>query len=157
MSRKVFISGSISIKKLPGEVCRSIDRIMEQGMGILVGDARGIDSLVQGYCVSKNYFDVTVYTISHPPRNLASEKFGVRKIDAPDSLKNKRKRQALKDRAMTEESDFSLVVWDGKSKGSYANIARALEQGKKVKVYMVPEERFLEPAELSGIFEGTGC
>ncbi|RTZ92326.1 MAG: hypothetical protein DSY91_03820 [Deltaproteobacteria bacterium] len=155
MSQKVFISGSISIKNLPAEVCRSMDRIMDQGMRILVGDARGVDSLVQQYCLSRGYFDVTIYTISDPPRNIASERFGVRKIDVPDSLKNRRNRQAFKDRAMTEASDFSLVVWDGKSKGSYANIARALEQGKKVKVYLVPEERFLEPGELTGILDGA--
>lgn len=45
---------------------------------------------------------------------------------------------------MTRDSDFSLVIWDGKSLGSYANILRALNDRKKVKVYLTNEQRFLE-------------
>ena len=37
---------------------------------------------------------------------------------------------------MTNDSEYSLVIWDGKSKGSYSNILRSLEQNKPVKVYM---------------------
>jgi len=45
MNKKVFISGSISIKKLPKEAQKSIDNIINKGFEILVGDAKGVDSL----------------------------------------------------------------------------------------------------------------
>ena len=37
-------------------------------MTILVGDAPGIDSLVQDLCHTKNYLKVIVYTITSTPR-----------------------------------------------------------------------------------------
>ena len=79
MREKVFISGSISIKKLPKEVLKSIDKIISNHFEILVGDANGVDKLVQEYCLKKQYFDVTVYSIFDFPRNRKSEKFGFKK------------------------------------------------------------------------------
>jgi hypothetical protein len=49
---------------------------------------------------------------------------------------------------MTIDSDYSFVIWDGKSKGSINNILRALENNKKLKVYYQKEKRFLEKSEL---------
>jgi hypothetical protein len=64
-------------------------------------------------------------------------------------LKKERERQKEKDSAMTLESDFSLVVWDGKSKGSYQNILRAIKNNKKVKVYSQSENRYLEASKVT--------
>lgn len=50
---------------------------------------------------------------------------------------------------MTEDSEYSLVIWDGKSKGSYQNILRALEYNKKIKVYLHSENKFLEPNKIT--------
>ena len=36
---QVFISGSRSLARLPEAFCQSIDRICEQGFGVLVGDS----------------------------------------------------------------------------------------------------------------------
>ena len=60
---KVFISGSIAIKKLPLEVIGSIKKIIDNNFEILVGDADGIDKLIQDYCLSENYtkFDSVFY------------------------------------------------------------------------------------------------
>jgi len=58
MNKKVFISGSISIKRLPKEALKSIDKIISKKFEILVGDARGVDSLVQEYCDSRGYHNV---------------------------------------------------------------------------------------------------
>jgi hypothetical protein len=65
MKNIVFISGSISMKKLPQKVINSINKIIDQNFEILVGDASGIDTLVQEYCLSLNYFNVTVYSIKN--------------------------------------------------------------------------------------------
>ena len=45
MNKKVFISGSISIKRLPKEALKSIGKIISKKFEILVGDAKGVDSL----------------------------------------------------------------------------------------------------------------
>jgi hypothetical protein len=131
----VFISGSISIKELPLEVSDSIKTIIKKKMTILVGDAPGIDSLIQDLCNSENYFNIIVYTITSTPRYKANSNFQEKTISVSQEIKSQRERQTYKDRAMSEDSIFSLVVWDGKSKGSYANIKRALDSKKGVKVY----------------------
>ena len=45
MKNKVFISGSITIKQLPRCVEDSLQRIKEQNLGLLVGDADGTDTI----------------------------------------------------------------------------------------------------------------
>ena len=147
IKNSVFISGSIAIKTLPQEVKDSINKIMDNNMEILVGDANGIDSLVQDYCLSLNYFHVTVYSISLLPRYKASDKFGVKTVTVPTEIKGARERQQEKDKAMTNDSQYSFIIWDGKSKGSYANVLRAFEQDKKIKLYA--ENRFLEQDEIT--------
>jgi len=147
IENSVFISGSIAIKILPQEVKNSIHKIIDNQMRILVGDANGIDSLVQDYCLSLNYFNVTVYSISLLPRYKVSDKFALKTITVPHEIKNGRERQQEKDKVMTKESLYSFVIWDGKSKGSYANVVRALEQDKKIKLYA--ENRFLEQSEIN--------
>lgn len=138
----VFISGSITIKRLPVIVEQSIDRIIKKGMEILVGDADGVDTVIQNYCKQKNYSNVTVYSIYSVPRykvNGFESKFILPKINS----KRERELQKEKDAAMTNDSDYSLVVWDGRSKGSYANIIRAIEKNKKVKVYLTEMDDFI--------------
>lgn len=144
----VFISGSIAVKKIPNEVEISISRIIEENMSILVGDADGMDAMVQDYCKRKNYKNVTVYSIYSSPRYKIPE-FNKKHIDADTESKKERERQKAKDTAMTEDSDYSLVVWDGKSKGSYQNILRAIKNEKKVKVYLQPESRYLESSKIT--------
>jgi len=136
MNKKVFISGSISIKRLPKEALKSIDKIISKKFEILVGDARGVDSLVQEYCDSRGYHNVTVYSIYDIPRNKISDKFKFKKIGMDKSVRRKREseRQQAKDQAMTKDCDYCLVIWNGKSKGSYANILRAKKLKKVVKV-----------------------
>lgn len=149
MSAKVFISGSISIKKLPTEVIKSIDKIISQNFEILVGDAKGVDSLVQNYCSKMNYFNVTVYTIGEAPRYLLNQKFKVKKIKIADNIKKEFQRQQEKDIAMTKDCDYCLIVWDEKSKGSYSNILRAIEYKKKFKVYLTKTKKFLESTKIN--------
>lgn len=141
MSR-VFISGSISIKSLPIQVKESIQKIILNNLTILIGDADGIDALVQNYCVEQNYHNVTVYSIFPFPRYIASDKFKKTHINISTEIKKERERQQEKDKAMTTNSDYSFVIWDSKSKGSYANILRAMDNHKKVKVYL--NDKFLE-------------
>lgn len=143
MSAKVFISGSIVISNLSDDVRESIDKIIANKLQIIIGDADGIDTMVQKYCIEKNYVNVMVYSIFPIPRFVASDRFETKRVFVGEEIKKERERQQEKDKAMTADSDYSFIIWDGKSKGSYANIIRALENSKKVKVYL--DERFLEP------------
>jgi len=144
--KKVFISGSIEIKKLDNLVIESLNKIIENNLVVLVGDANGVDSLIQEFFARKNYFNVVVYTIFQTPRNLISSYFKVKNIKT--NLKG-RKAQEKKDEAMTIDSDYSFVIWNGKSKGSFNNILRALEMNKKVKVFYEKERRFLTKNEIN--------
>jgi hypothetical protein len=145
--KKVFISGSMSIKKLDNLVIESLDKIIFNNLQVLVGDAYGVDKLVQEYFFYRNYFNVTVYTIFDNPRNFLSNHFKIKKIEVTNL--QGRKAQEKKDEAMTMESDYSFVIWDGKSKGSFNNILRAIENNKKLKVYYEKERRFLLEKELN--------
>ena len=66
-----------------------------------------------------------------------------------DGLKKEREKQVLKDNAMSSDCDFCLIVWDGKSKGSYFNILRAIEFGKKTKVYVDSIGQFLDSQKIT--------
>ena len=79
--KKVFISGSMSIKKLDELVRNSLEKIIALNLQVLVGDAYGVDKLVQEYFYNQNYYNVTIYTIFDIPRNLVSNKFLIKKIN----------------------------------------------------------------------------
>tara|TARA_R110002111_G_scaffold13927_2_gene38548 strand:- start:4119 stop:4868 length:750 start_codon:yes stop_codon:yes gene_type:complete len=144
----VFISGSIAIKSIPRSVEESINKIIDQNIQVLVGDADGIDTMVQNYCKRCNYSNVTVYSIYSTPRYMAG-KFDSKFILPKTDSKKERELQKEKDAAMTLDSDYSFVVWDGKSKGSYNNILRAIENNKKVKIYLNTENDFLESSKIT--------
>ena len=133
----------MAIKRLSKEVINSIEKIIKQNFQILVGDAVGVDSLVQNYCKNRNYNNITVYSIFDNPRFIASNLFETKKINVNLSIRNKRQQQQEKDKAMTLGSEYSFVIWDSKSKGSYDNIRRGFENDKKVKVYLSKTDSFL--------------
>jgi len=149
IKNSVFISGSIAIKKLPIEVIKSIKTIIQKGMTILVGDALGVDTLVQELCNKENYFNVIIYTITATPRYKANQQFKEKNIFVPQEIRAQRERQTYKDKAMNKESIFALVVWDGMSRGSYANIIRALRGNKQVKVYYQDIHNYLEATKVT--------
>jgi len=145
---KVFISGSISIKKLPACVEDSIKKIIDAKLEILVGDADGIDTMVQNCCKKLNYNSVTVYSIYKSPRYKVQEFYNKYIVPQSDS-KKERELQQEKDKAMTLDSEYSFVIWDGKSKGSYHNILRAIDNEKKIKLYLSNESKFLETIKIT--------
>ena len=147
--KKVFISGSISIKKLNSEIIESLENIISKNYKVLIGDAPGTDTLIQDFFSKSNYTNVEVYSIFSSPRYKANINFLSKYINVSSEIKNERERQTYKDEAMSNDSDFSFVIWDGKSKGSYANILRAIDSNKFAKVYYIFEERFLEQPKIN--------
>jgi len=145
---KVFISGSISIKRLPTTVEASLDNIFKEGMEILVGDADGIDTMVQNYCKRANYSKVTVYSIYPTPRFMVNG-FNKKYINPKSDSKKERELQKEKDESMTLDSEYSFVIWDGKSKGSFSNVIRALENNKKIKLYLSEIDGYIQQSKIT--------
>ncbi len=134
--KKIFISGSISLKKLDFKILASLDKIILKKYKVLVGDAFGIDSAIQEYLNQKQYFDVEVHSIYSQPRNIISSSFKTIKVDFDETLKSEREKQTFKDVFMTKNSDTSFVIWDGKSTGSFQNILRAINEKKEIIVFL---------------------
>lgn len=131
----VFISGSINIDVLPKKVTNYIDELINKNVHILIGDARGVDSLVCNFLISRSYRNVTIYGIYNLPRNCSGG-FNYRRVEITTKALLERVRQRSKDKIMTRDSTHNLVVWDGYSIGSEENIRRGLALGKKVKVFL---------------------
>ncbi|MBL1208276.1 hypothetical protein [Geminocystis sp. GBBB08] len=119
----VMISGSRSVTELPSSAVNSLNKIMELGFDIVVGDCSGIDTLVQKYLQSQHYQNVTVYHINNKPRNNVGFK----------TIKIQGRSYSAKDIAMAEIADYGLAIWNNKSKGTKANIDRI----KRTKVITV--------------------
>ena len=116
--RKIFISGSISSKEIPQEVIKSVDDSRKRNYTILIGDAKGIDKNIQDMLKADNYKNVEVYHVGPRPRNLSDREWTDRRI--PVDIANEkffkngsytREAQMLKDKAMSDDADFGLVIW----------------------------------------------
>lgn len=134
---RIFIGGSKAISSLTAEFTVELDRIIADGHEILIGDCYGTDLLVQMYLVSRNYGKVTVYVSGDKVRHNAGG-FAVRHIAVPNSCTGFDFRRQ-KDIAMAEDADCGLMLWDGKSRGTAANIADLRTMDKEVKVYVCAE------------------
>jgi len=96
---------------------------MSQGMSVVVGDAWGVDKLVQEHLHDAKYTHVTIYHTGAKPRNNAG--FPTKRIPG---------NQTAKDTAMSQAANYGLAIWDGHSQGTAANIERAKQTGLKTKV-----------------------
>ncbi len=139
---KVFIGGSRRVFRLDEPIRMRLDRIVEKGLSIIIGDANGADKAVQQYLNSKNYLNVEVFCSGHVCRNNIGN-WKERKVSS--TARNKTfDFYAAKDRTMADDATVGFMVWDGKSKGTILNVYRLLKQQKKAVVYNVTEKRFYE-------------
>jgi PDZ domain-containing secreted protein len=130
---QIFISGSISIKALDTEVTCLLDSIMADGQTVLIGDAFGVDKLVQQYLFERNYQFVTVYFSGAKVRNNIGG-WQTKQISNDNNLTGKSMYQ-LKDVAMAQDADCGLMIWDGKSQGTKFNIENMTKLGKEISVF----------------------
>jgi len=117
---KVFISGSISTKSLSKNAIAYMEQIVEGNRSILIGDAHGVDRAVQQYLSEQNYQDVIVYFSGQSIRNNIGN-WPTKQIPNSQNLTG-RSRYQLKDKAMADDCDCGMMFWDGRSKGTQANI-----------------------------------
>jgi hypothetical protein len=131
----VFISGSISISKLPGSAIKKIDNIISMNFTVLIGDAKGVDLQVQKYLSGKRYNNVIVYFVGTKIRNNIS-KWETKKINNDDDNKKGRELYTLKDIAMAKDADYGLMIWDGLSPGTLNNIKEMKNRNKRFYVVL---------------------
>ena len=147
---KVFIGGSRRLARLNKEVKRRLDNIIERGFTVVVGDANGADKGVQYYLASKRYDRVIVFCMAGGCRNNVGS-WPTREIAAAPGSSCDFTYYSAKDRAMGAEADYALMLWDGKSRGTFTNIADLVQKEKPVVVYLAPHKSFVtvrEPDQL---------
>ena len=139
---KVFIGGSRRVNQLNADVRRRIDGIVEKRLGVLIGDANGVDKAVQQYLNGRGYDRVEVFCVGRECRNNIGS-WPLRAVPT-DGRKKDFEYYATKDRRMTDEASLGFMIWDGKSMGTLLNVLRLISQRKKVGVYAVPARKFTE-------------
>lgn len=136
----VFLSGSRKINRINDTIRQRIDNMVSKQLSIIIGDANGADKAMQSYLAEIAYPDVTVFCSGNRCRNNIGE-WHTKNIVVTEHLSG-RDFYAQKDKEMARLADFGLVLWDGKSSGSMANVLELLKLGTKVVVYFAPEKKF---------------
>lgn len=113
-STTVIISGSRSIRKLPSAAIDSINKIINQGFYVLVGDAPGVDQEVIRYLENAGYTKCVVFY---------SARYGCR---AKTTLRTRSVSGSFvdRDKHMCDLAHYGLAIWDGRSIGTSNNIKR---------------------------------
>lgn len=137
----VFISGSLSIRQLPACVMKRFDVIIDQELPVVIGDAPGADAAVQHVLADCGVRHVTVFCGGAKPRNNIGV-WQIRQVQA-DAAPGTRAFHSAKDREMSGLAGTGIVIWDGASQGSRANIRHLCERGRHVLVYFRPKDRIV--------------
>lgn len=141
MTTKVFIAGSIAIKRLAPQVRQRIDKIVSQDFEVVVGDANGVDRSVQDHLSSLSQpVRATVFCSGESPRNNIGA-WPVETVSA-DGASRSRAFYSAKDRRMAEVADYGLMIWDAESTGTLSNVIELLSRGKKSVVFLDKEGTF---------------
>ncbi len=139
---QVFIGGSRRISRLSDALRARIDRIVEKGIPVLIGDANGADKAVQRYLRERAYERVEVFSSDATPRNNVGD-WPVRVV-RPAHARRDFDYYATKDRAMAAEATVGLMIWDAESRGTLLNVLRLIGQHKPVVVYVGPGKAFID-------------
>ena len=138
---KVFVSGSMKIRKLDEQVLRRLNNILDSEFEVIVGDADGVDSSVQSYLKTHGANHVQVYCTGTKPRNnLGSWK--VKNITTSLSP-GTREYFTAKDKQMAEDCDFGLTIWDSRSTGTLSNAIELIKKKKKAVVFVNKVREFI--------------
>lgn len=139
--KKVFISGSISIKTLNKQVLERLNNIIEKEYQILIGDADGVDKNIQTELIKRNYKNVHVYCSGETCRNNVG-KWETVHVEVPPKV-NGRKFFMLKDEQMARDADYGFLIWDGKSAGTLNNLVNLVKSAKTGIVYFSQAGKFI--------------
>jgi hypothetical protein len=146
---KVFISGSMQIKRLDPDVLSRLKNILSKKYSVIVGDADGVDSSVQEYLKEKNSQSVCVYCTGSRARNNLGD-WETKNISTA-SKPGTRAFYTAKDTEMAKDCDYGLMVWDAKSTGTLSNAIELLRRRKKSLVYVNKVKKFIAISEVSDL------
>jgi len=144
----VFIGGSRAVSRLNPLIRAKLDDLMKRHCTIFIGDANGADKAVQQHLVAAGYRHVVVFCMDECRNNLGgwptrtSRATGVKKDFAY---------YATKDRAMAEEANCGVMLWDGRSQGTLNNILNLVAARKKTLVYLAPAREFHKLSDEQGL------
>lgn len=154
--KKVFLSGSRRLSRLPSEVRQRLDEMIRRELTILVGDANGADKAVQTFFDERRYPNVLVFCTAGDCRNNVGN-WPVRVVEAPHRTRDFAFFTA-KDAAMADEADVGLALWDGQSTGTIVNVARLVARSKPAVVYVAAANTFFTlktPDDLAGFLSSA--
>lgn len=120
--KTVFIFGVDSLLCLTQEIVSSLDKIMDLGYRVIVGDDKGTSLLVQGYLSCKGYKKVTVYYTGLYPKNFYFSSM----CQIPKGIQDR-------NMAMADLADYGLAIWDGVDAGIAAIIDKTKATTKVIK------------------------
>jgi hypothetical protein len=138
---RVFLGGSRKVSRLNEAIRTRLQEIVRREMHIVVGDANGADRALQGQLAEWKYPHVTVYYVGKAPRNNEGS-WPTQRIDTPRGAKGF-DFYSTKDRAMARDAECGLMLWDGDSRGTLANVETLVSGGKPVATYVSPLRRFV--------------
>jgi|SRR5579863_7424340 len=133
--KNVFVAGSRKLSKLDKDIQNRLDNMVGRGMRIFVGDANGAYKSVQKYLSTKHHYDnVVVFCMDGGCRNNLGN-WPTRVISSNANARKDFAHFSTKDRAMAQEAEYGLMLWDGESRGTLANILD-LVNGEKSSLYI---------------------
>lgn len=146
---KIFIAGPRAVSKLNSEVIMRLENIINNDFFVLVGDANGIDKAIQKYYDERKYQNVIVYAAGEQVRNNIGN-WNTTKVKATNGIKGF-DFYALKDKQMAIDADYGLMIWNGKSKGTFNNIINLVKLNKIVLLYLIPNKKFYKIQNMNDI------
>jgi hypothetical protein len=153
--KRVFLGGSRKVSRLDDRIRARLEDIVRRELQVLVGDANGADRAMQRQLADWGYRNVLVYFVGSRPRNNEGS-WETRNVPTPPGARGFAF-YSVKDRAMAESAECGLMLWDGESRGTLANVRTLAEAGKPVAVYVAPSRRFvnvLSVADLAALAPG---
>ncbi|NBU30784.1 MAG: hypothetical protein EBS41_04670 [Actinobacteria bacterium] len=150
----MMLGGSRKISQLPPPVVEFLAEMMEKRYWFLVGDAPGADSFFQKVLHSAGYPRVVVFTSVGQARANAGQ-WEERYIDSGLKSQSAAK-HTVKDRIMVSKADEGLMVWDGSSPGTLANVIDLFEAEKSSRIW-TPDDDLLWTVDSPSHLEGLRC
>lgn len=138
---KVFIAGPRAVSKLNKTIEKRLYNIYNNNFTVFVGDANGVDKLIQSFYLNLNYKNVVVFASNGKARNNIG-KWPMETVLADEKAKGFNF-YVQKDIAMAKKADYGFMIWNGKSKGTLNNILNLIVENKKVLIYFIPQDKFI--------------
>ena len=147
----VMLGGSRHLNLLPDEVLLRLDAFVEQEADFVVGDAPGVDTILQRFLADRGVGSVTVYS-SAPEIRANLRAWPTCHVES--GLKSRSAAMhTAKDRAMSKIAGTALMLWDGKSAGTLANAIDVAERNGDVYMYVDPTGDFRQFEAGEGLIE----